>query len=255
MEFLRFDQMCIEMLEGLPNTKAKHCFRSALNHLRRAEKIKDIDLSMAVFRLVTAEEEAATGLMLELKNKGYKNSEHLEIRNHLYKGAVIEVIRVITQFLEDNFQGSFYDLSMHKVDGKLSLRLTAEMSVNGERIVLIPEPPLSIAMRLGGEKYRFSMNRQLKKLIEKGGHQTILNHLKEKANFRNLLLYASEKGFPSDPVITDKFFPAYQQRVIAMLRIFLMVQPYDEIQPAVQDALDILLSVVDKVRYEDLLDD
>ena len=255
MEFLEFDQLCIEMLEGLPNTKAKHCFRSALNHLKRAEKIKEIDLSMAAFRLITAEEEAATGLMLELKNKKYKNSEHLDFKSHLYKGAVIEVIRVITQFLEDNFQDSFYDLSMHKVDGKLNLRLTAEMIINGDRVVILPEPPLSIALRLGDEKYRFSMNKQLKKLIENGGSQTIMSHLREKANLRNLLLYASEKGFPSDPVITEKFFPAYKQRVLTIMRVFLMVQPYDEAQPAVQDALDIMLSILDKVRYEDLLDD
>jgi hypothetical protein len=250
MDLLPFDQLCIEMLEGLPNSKAKHCFRSALNHLKLAEKITEIDLSMSIFRAITAEEEAATGLMLELQNKKYVNAEHLEIRSHLHKGAVIELISIIVQFLEDHFPGSVYDLSMHRANGQLQIRLSAEMIINGEKIIVIPDPPLSIAMRNGDK--RFSMNKQLQILLDKRGHQTIKSHLKAKANLRNLILYANEKGYPSQPKIEDKFFPAHKRRVLTMLRIFLMIQPFEDIQPAVQDGLDIFLSIVDKIKAEDL---
>lgn len=252
MDLLPFDQLCIEMLKGLPNSKAKHCFRSALNHLKLAEKITEIDLSMSVFRAITAEEEAATGLMLELQNKKYANAEHLRTRDHLHKGAVIELISIIVQFLEDHFPGSVYDLSMHRTNGQLQIRLSAEMIINGEKIIIIPDPPLSIAMRVGVK--RFSMNKQLQTLLDKCGHQTIKNHLKAKANLRNLILYASEKGYPSQPKIEDKFFPAQKGRVLTMLRIFLMIQPFEDIQPAVQDGLDIFLSIVDKIKAEDLGD-
>ncbi|MEZ0232839.1 MAG: hypothetical protein ACAH12_08365 [Methylophilaceae bacterium] len=245
-----FDLHCIEMLEGLPNSKAKHCFRSALHHLNAAQKIAEADLSMAVFRAITAEEEAATGLMLELKNKKYNNSEHLEVQNHIHKGAVIELMSIIIQFLEDNFPGSNYDLSIYKVDEQLMLKLQAEMNINKERITFIPEPPFSLSFRVDGKK--FSMKQQIQTLLDKRGSQTIKAHLKQKANFRNLLLYASDKGYPKKPVIEENFFPVQLKKVLSMLRVFLMVTPYDELQPAVQDSIDLFYLIVKDIHHEDM---
>ncbi len=251
LELSSFDNLCIEMLESLPNSKAKHCFRSALNHLNVAQKIVGVDLTMAVFRAITAEEEAATGLMLELKNKKYKNAESLAIHNHVHKGAVIELMSVVTQFLEDHFSGSFYDLSIHKVNGQLLLKLQAEMNINNERIKIIPEPPLSLCFRI--EEKKFSMKRQIQTLLQNRGSQTLKAHLKQKANFRNMLLYASDKGYSGNPVIEEKFFPVQLKKVLAMLRTYLMVTPYNnEQQPSVQDAIDIFLMMVEDIRQEDM---
>lgn len=253
LELSSFDNLCIEMLESLPNSKEKHCFRSALNHLNIAQKIVEVDLTMAVFRAITAEEEAATGLMLELKNKKYNNAEKLEIHNHIHKGAVIELMSVVIQFLEDNFSGSFYNLSIHKVDEQLFLKLHAEMNINNERITVIPEPPLSLSFRI--EEKRFSMMRQIQTLLQRRGSQTLKAHLKQKANLRNMLLYASDKGSPGKPVIEEKFFPIQLKKVLAMLRTYLMVTPYNEQQPSMQDSIDIFLMMVKDIRQEDMHSD
>jgi hypothetical protein len=250
LELSSFDKLCIEMLESLPDSKEKHCFRSALNHLNAAQKLVGVDLTMAVFRAITAEEEAATGLMLELKNKQYKNAESLEIHNHVHKGAVIELISVVIQFLEDHFSGSFYDLSIHEVNGQLLVKLQAEMNINNERIKIIPEPPLNINFRI--EEKRFSMKQQIKTLLQNRGSQTLKAHLKKKANFRNMLLYASDKGYPGKPVIEEKFFRVQLKKVLAMLRIYLMVTPYSDPQQSVQDSIDIFLMMVKDIRQEDM---
>lgn len=253
LELSSFDDLCIEMLEGLTNSKAKHCFRSALNHLNCAQKIVEIDLAMAVFRAITAEEEAASGLMLELQNKRYRNAENLEIRNHTHKGAVIELISVITQFLEDNFSGSSYNLSIDKVNGELQLKLQAEMNINNERMTIIPEPPLNLAFRI--EAKRFSMKQQIQTLLQNRGSETLKAHLKQKANLRNTILYAGNKGYVAKPIIEEKFFPAQLMRVLAMLRTYLMIVPYSELQSSVQDSLDIFLMMVKGIHQEDMHDE
>ncbi len=250
LELSSFDNLCIEMLESLPKSKEKNCFRSALNHLNAAQKITRVDLTMAVFRAITAEEEAATGLMLELKNKKYKNAESLEIHNHVHKGAVIELMEVIMQFLDDHFAGSCYDLSIHKINGQLLLKLQAEMNINNERIKIIPEPPLSLSFRIDEKK--FSMKQQIQTLLQNRGSQTLKNYLKQKANLRNMLLYASDKGYPSNPVIEDKFFPVQLKKVLAMLRTYLMLAPYSEPQQSMQDSIDIFLMMVKDIRQEDM---
>lgn len=92
-----FDCKCIELLEALPNRHSKHCFRSAINHLERAEKLLLIDSSMAVFRCFTAEEEAASGLMYCLKDRGYSNAEKLKQQDHVQKNAVIQFFNILCQ--------------------------------------------------------------------------------------------------------------------------------------------------------------
>ncbi len=110
MELQDFDKKCLELLEQIPNKQSKHCFRSAMNHLERAETLFPIDRSMAVFRCFTAEEEAASGLMYCLKDKRYKNAEKLNPRNHVQKNAVIQFFSILCQFVEDRFRGFGIDM-------------------------------------------------------------------------------------------------------------------------------------------------
>ena len=83
----------------------------------------------------------------------------------------------------------------------------------------------------------------------------IVDLLKKVANQRNLLLYANQQGFPSEVDIEDKFFPAYQKRVLTLLRTYLMIDPYQENQLFVQDALDAFLSMLKKQNFDDLHDE
>ena len=53
------------------------CARSAVRHLSRAWRLRDLDLGMALFRCLTAEEEAATAVFLALKSRQYEGASRL----------------------------------------------------------------------------------------------------------------------------------------------------------------------------------
>jgi hypothetical protein len=254
MDLHSFDNRCLDLLENAPNRISKHCFRSAINHLQRAEKLFDIDTSMAVFRCYTAEEEAASGLMYCLKECGYSNASQLQPQYHLHKNALIPYFGILCQFIEDSFRqyGIEIDLCVKETDGGLRVTLEACMSSSAGPVKFIPDPPLNFAFV--HERKRFSYRKQIDKFVESRNGNKIKECLRLEANKRNLLLYATSKGFPSEIEITPKFFPAYQRRVLAMLRAYLMIEPYKETQRFVQDSLDAFLAMVISLKLDDLHD-
>ena len=81
--FDQFESACIELLESLPKRHSKNCFRSALHHLKKAASLSNIDPAMAIFRGITAEEEAASGLMYCLREGNYFDAKRLKPRGLL----------------------------------------------------------------------------------------------------------------------------------------------------------------------------
>lgn len=254
MDLHSFDEHCLELLNETPKVISRHCFRSAINHLKRAEKLFDIDSSMAAFRCYTAEEEAATGLMHCLKERGYLNAEQLKPKDHFHKNAFIPYFSILCQFIEDSFRayGVEIDLLVKKTaDGSRHIALEVQMISDGGAVKLIPDPPFNFSFVHEGK--RFSYKKQIDKFKEaKDVKGKMEAYLRQEANKRNLLLYASAQGFPSEMKVTPKFFPAYQSRVMAMVRTYLMIQPYKELQPFVQDSLDAFLMMISSLKMDDV---
>lgn len=254
MDLHSFDNRCLELLLKVQNRISRHCFRSAINHLQRAEKLFDIDSSMAVFRCYTAEE-AASGLMYCLKECGYSNASELKPHYHLHKNALIPYFGILCQFIEDNFRqyGIEIDLLVKDSDSGELVALEASMTSPNGPIKFIPDPPFNFSF-VHQEK-RFSYRQQIDKFVASKNLGEIKECLRQEANKRNLLLYASRQGFPSEIEITPKFFPAYQRRVFSMLRAYLMIEPYKEPQPFVQDSLDAFLAMITSLKFEHLHDE
>lgn len=250
MEISDFDKQCIEFLEHSPNRHSKHCFRSALRYLERAEKLFEVDESMAIFACITAEEEAATGLMLCMKEAGYQNSDKLKTTNHIYKGAVIEFFTVLIEFVGESFNqyGLDIHLTIREIDKKKSLGLMATALINSQETVVNLIRPLDFKFVHKGK--RFSYRRQIDRLVQKKGEKGIREHLAKKANFRNLVLYAAPTGIPH-VTVENKFLPAHQARVIAMMRAYLLIQPHTP-QVFSQDCLDSFLMMVAKIEQDDI---
>ncbi|MCW5207251.1 hypothetical protein VU11_00955 [Desulfobulbus sp. US2] len=80
MEYGKSEQSTIEAIQGC-KCETKHCLNNALYHIEKAWKIKDIDLEMAVFRGITAEEEAASAIFHCLKKHRYQNAKKYNSRN------------------------------------------------------------------------------------------------------------------------------------------------------------------------------
>jgi hypothetical protein len=71
----------------------------ALRHIRRAWRLRSVDREMAVFRAITAEEEAATALIRSLRRIGYIGAKVLDERNHQIKAGVWPMILAINNVI------------------------------------------------------------------------------------------------------------------------------------------------------------
>lgn len=252
MELTSFDEQCIKLLADAPNQMSKHCFRSAINHLNMAEKLFPIDSPMAVFRCITAEEEAASGLMHCLKERSYRNADRLDTRRHHLKVAFIPFFSMLCQFLEDNFSRHKTEYFLNVVNVGDDVRVTTQfrLPLNGEVTDVFPTPPLNIALVENGKP--FSYREQIDAFLAKKGVPSMIDYLKEQANLRNHVLYASPKGYVSKIEVEQKFFPAYVSRVIALLRTYLLIYPYKEKQAFVQDCLDAFIAMATSQKVDHL---
>jgi hypothetical protein len=199
MDYSSFDLHCIQILEESPNTFSRHCFRSALKHIDLAERLIGKDNSMAAFRLYTAEEEAASGLIRILQELGYKRAKELNPKSHIHKNAFIPFFRIIRQFIEDSFRQYQIEteLAINPSQSRNYISLVVNMALPSGPVVINPEPPFNFSFLTEGK--RFSYRQQIDKFVQEKEAKNISSLLHAEANKRNLLLYASPKGVPSIP--------------------------------------------------------
>ena len=151
MELTPFDRTCRELLEAIPRLHSRACFRNAFNHLELADQIKPVDPLMAAFRALTAEEEAASGLMYCLKERGYRNASLLRPKDHAYKNAVMPFLAILGMFFSEILGGKGLEPKFHlrELDGETRLTLMLPMTVAGEEKWAYPIPPLSFGVTSG----------------------------------------------------------------------------------------------------------
>lgn len=247
-----FDQNCRVMLDASPNRQSRHSLRSALHHLERAEALVEIDLAMAAFRALTAEEEAATGLMHCLKERGYRNADRLKPKDHVQKNAIPPFLDVLGMSFAKTIGTQFGEPKL-QLDGEGDARrlmIALPMFVNGEELWARPIPPLNFTATVNGKA--LSYRPEIDLLVETKGRKNIIDYLKAQANRRNLLLYAGPDGYPGNVSVPEGFFDGRKGRVLALLRAYLLIQPYDEKMTFVQDALDAFLGMVGALKESDL---
>ncbi|MGA7982133.1 MAG: hypothetical protein WCA32_18180, partial [Chromatiaceae bacterium] len=99
LQFTPFQERCIELVNASDLAcRGRHSLRCAVNHLKRGWALREIDDEMAVFRTITAEEEAVSGLFHALKFRGYKNANRLNAHDHRYKNAAIPFLQILGFF-------------------------------------------------------------------------------------------------------------------------------------------------------------
>lgn len=255
MQLTKFDQQCRVMLDESPNRHSRHCIRSAFNHLEMAERILDTDPMMAAFRALTAEEEAASGLMHCLKEKGYTNSNHLKPKDHFHKNGISPFLDVLGRFFAETLQ-AHVKRPVFKLDGEGSdrrLMLGLQMEILGKEQLVYPIPPLNFTVSINNK--RLSYKRQIDFLADHHGAKSISDYIREQANIRNKLLYAGPDGYPRHVELHADFFKTRLTRVLALLRGYLLIQPYSEKLTFVQDSLDAFLAMMGQLKDHDLQDD
>lgn len=248
-----FDEKCVRLLAASPKGHARSCFRSALNHLALATAIAEQDPGMAMFRAITAEEEAASGLMLCLKERRYENAEKLRHRDHVQKSAVIPFLLILGDFFSESFPPNNIKPILHIRDVENISRLTIALplTINGQSQHAYPVPPLNFLVKTDNRNP--SYKQQINRFVENAGATSITSYIKEQANLRNRILYATPSGYPNVESVNPDFLNVREARVITLIRAYLLIHPY-EIQPFVQAAADAFLAMLGTLPVNDLHD-
>lgn len=255
MELSGFDRQCIELLEAAPKKHSRNCFRSAFHHLESAEKLVAIDPAMAIFRGITAEEEAASGLMRCLSERDYRNASMLSPRNHVHKNAVIPFLRILSLFHGDFLKSNNIKPIFHikTENGNRHLTIALPIVINGEETHVYPIPPLNFGISI--EEKPPSYKNQVATYVQAKGARDIAQHLKAEANTRNQILYAGPDGYPKVTDVSPAFLQEKTKHVLILLRAYLFIFPYKEQQPFVQHALDAFLAMLGTLKEHGLHDE
>ena len=201
---------------------------------------------MAIFRGITAEEEAASGLMHCLREGNYFNAKRLRPRDHVHKHALIPFLRIVGLFHGQLFEKSLKEYRLHvkEEDGQKRLMLAFPIVLAGGRQWAYPIPPLNFGVSEGTSAAPPSYQTQISAYVEAKGAKDILLYLKNEANWRNKILYASPTGYPTVPEPKPEFLHEKVSHVFILLQTYLLIAPYAERQPYVQDALGAFLTMV-----------
>lgn len=244
---IEFDKKCVEILNDIDNCHSRNAFRSALNHLDKAEALFGIDQEMCVFRAVTAEEEAATGIMLGLKERGYKLSNKLKHRDHVHKSALFPFINIIHLAFVNIHQGQDVNVGLKiiKEDGARYLRIFRYISLIDK--YAFPIPPLNFEVNVNGSPISF--DKEIDEYLDDKRADDIVKYVKHLANLRNKLLYASSEGYPNIE-IKRGFVETKREKVMIMLKTYLLIQPYKEHQIFVQKSVYCFLKMLKIIDQE-----
>lgn len=256
IEFSAFEKKLAELIEKQPEPE-RHSARTAVHHLKKAWRIKDVDREMAYFRSLTAEEEAAAAVFRSTKRLKYKGAEQLNHRNHIHKNALVPFVFAVGKVAALMVQAGASDPKLVVEEegpeaNKVRVRFTIKLQ-NGDEKYAWPNPPLHVGVSINGQQHNFGL--QLQELASEANAQDAWAYVKRMANRRNLVLYAHEKGVPHADTPVDEFLDQRRRNVFMLLTIYLMIDQHQEHQLLVQQAIDSLLPLLKLVAKKPLSED
>jgi hypothetical protein len=247
---LNREQLETMVREGLKATtgRVRHCAFHALHHLERAKAIASIDPEMALFRAITAEEEAATAVFLSLLQRRYPRADQLQIKSHLYKLGLYPFISKIYNFLA-SMSGQFPPMRLNLIEEAGKSLLVWEFQTPDGRWAM-SDPPLNVQLStdLNLTPYRF--DHQLEELKGESVRGEIKRLIEQIANQRNTLLYADDAGIPAVTAGVEETLENQRKRVLRLCLLVCMVAPYKEHAIFVQQVLDAFLHMMGKIDEE-----
>lgn len=254
LDLTPFDKEVIKYIQSSTG-RVHHAAINSLRHLVKAQKIAEIDPEMAAFRAITAEEEAVTAFFGALKQLRYKNSKKLSYRDHRLKAGLSPFITAVHHQMHEFFPlFSEGKLKWENLSSDKKIRrLRLVIKINGFEEWLMPEPPLNFRLSDPASDKPIHFENYIDNLSKGVGKEKALDHIREVANLRNKLLYASDTGrsrLDEERIIGD--IEACKQRVLLVLRILCLVHPYKEHALFVQQCLDSYLLMMERITKEEL---
>jgi hypothetical protein len=242
-EYARLLEKSFSRFDG----RLKYSAKNAFQNLRLSWRLRSVDPSMSAFRAITAEEEAATALLFVLRKKQYPHCDRINYHKHDHKAAVFVLIQTVSRI----FARLNYSPQVYLVDIDTQPKIRIQLDINEMAGIMSAEPayaePLDpLDFSLTDQNGRQILVDEFAEFCGENGFAKMVDYLRQEANLRNRLLYASDSGIPSVN-ITDEFIQHRKDRVVAILTIALMIQQTDKHQGFVVQCLDALLSVLIKL--------
>jgi len=187
-----------QMIDGC-NGRVKWAAKNAVFHLEMSGKLLSIDPLMSAFRAICAEEEAATALIFSLKRLKYEGAGKIQFKSHQDKQAVIFFIHAMREWVNDfkvEVSHIFSDARLYptEVNGRHAVGIYLPL-LNTDKAVH-PIPPLSLNVR-GKSSWDEIINGLVAKKCDADGFIGLKEYVEKRANTRNELLYATDKGIPA----------------------------------------------------------
>lgn len=224
------------------------CARSAVRHLNKAWGIRDLDLGMAVFRCLTAEEEAATAIFLALKSRHYEGASRLTHRSHRDKSAVAPFFRAVSANFAKNVTAQMEPTIQLDESGptpRLRVRVTY-MPPGLPPKWAYPKPPLHFSLSINDQIYDFRA--ELQELASSVGVENVNDHIEQQKNLRNRVLYATPEGVPEINGNGAAIVLRRRDYIFGSLIVFLLIEQTSEPQLFVQQCLNSFLQMLGKLQ-------
>ncbi|MBR9910897.1 MAG: hypothetical protein GYB33_11175 [Gammaproteobacteria bacterium] len=257
MEFTGFEKQTIEAI-GDCRGAVKNCGKNAIYHLEKAWQISEIDFEMAIFRAITAEEEAASSLFYCLKNNNYINSGRSSFKEHAHKLGLFPFVQGVGRFLGDVLQQDSspfdkFNLRHINKDGRKAIELL--LNLRSQNITVTPLPPLHFTVSNSDTKDVLTFENNFKELINGLGYENSIKYIKSIANTRNEILYANSAGKPNVSGDIPGYINLQKKKVMLFLRVVLMIDPWEKSEGKslfVQQCLDSYLLLLERITINDI---
>ncbi|MNJ42183.1 hypothetical protein D3C77_371380 [compost metagenome] len=216
-----------DFLDGCSG-RVKWASLNSIAHIKKSVQIKDIDPEMAIFRAICAEEEAATALIGSLKEQQYEGAEKLNFRMHADKHAVILFVMTVMQWFQNRKVQAGQNFGRHRVyfddvKGRRGLRLGIQLG--SSNLQVNPTPPLHLISE-GARTLAEEFQDEMKDLLGFEKTSEIKKLIEQRANFRNMILYATPTGIPRVAGSIDDFINSQISIINSLLVALALIDPW-----------------------------
>lgn len=228
----------VDMILTKAPTKVKWRVIKAADHVRKAHRIKDIDMEMFSIRLIAAEEELVVAVFEWLKLNTDKMPEHKDLvgkfKNHQVKLMFTPVLMLMKSVLIESLGPN---LNIHGVRVELKPRFENEkvdlcFSIPSSGFMM-PLNPLSIFINLEEQEQDIieSLYEQLQNEVRNEFGIPLKEFVMKRADFRNLLLYSNDGGFVNYVIDYDELMDGFNQTFEALLWSLAALLTNDPLSP------------------------
>ena len=179
---------------------------------------------MACFRAITAEEEAASSIFYIVKRKNYKNAKRIKAKDHVYKNSLYQYILAIQKFFSEKVKYPYQIL--FSLSDKKDKPAYIKIELPDGRFIE-PIPPLNFNVKELPDNSIIKFDSIFIEMVNDLGKKDLNKYLKDLANQRNILLYASEIGVGSFRDNIIEYIDKKRRNVFTILFAYCLMFPYE----------------------------